>query len=40
MIVATPAGKTIQYPDRLFEQWLDQEKFLWLSQDMVNEGLT
>ena len=27
-----PAGKTIQFPDRIFEKWLDQEKFLRLSR--------
>ena len=33
-----PAGKTIQYPDRirLFEKWLDQEKFLRLSREKVS----
>ena len=40
MIVAPPAGKTIQYPDRLFEEWLDQEKFLRLTRETVNKGLT
>ena len=42
IIVAPPAGKTIQYPDRLFEYWLDQEKFLRLSStwETVNESLT
>ena len=36
MIVAPPAGKNIQYPDRLF----DQKNFLRLSRETVHEGLT
>ena len=38
MTVAPPAGKTTEFPDRLFEYWLDQEKFLQLSRGNGKRG--
>ena len=32
--------ETIQYPDRLFEYRLDQDKYFRLSRETVSEGIT